>query len=700
MPVLIFLILLFSWKSSASSLAQPSKQELSKLLEANDCSGVPIMARQILERTPEDLEALQAIERCTRQDSWNRYTDKAKEILDNSKLISLVPEIFRITQIQQLGKEKLSVADYLALSEFYQKLGEPEKELQMLEEALNKNKNDPRIKLIVARSQFESGNHTAARASYREYLEKGQQHSDRLYFLLYVTAMAYPILVLSFLVVSIWGFGYFLKSQVLKRTETSTLLSVVGVVTPGVLAFEFFKTGSVIPLGVLLVSALFEGLLCVGIPLWRRWLRQITNSTLRMVFSILNGVRFARVIVSIPTGWRVLISLGTLFVLGTVAPLIEKGDLRYAVSGICLFLFYGTVGSLIVTVVRSSKSLQNSMRWIGLSATLPFVVSYVLSHWAELGQPFVYARIPSVQALQGFLNYLIFWGFSVVLALHLSKILADALIQPLKEILGKVQLIESGNFTVRATSISQDELGDLAHAVNHMAEGLQRREYVEKTFSRYIDPKVAERILSGNENEVNITGQRLLATVLFADIRGFTKLSEQMPPEEVIKVLNIYFTKMVAVIRNHGGVIDKFIGDAMLCVWGVPHPIQNGTERAIQCAWKMQKEMELLNQDFTKKSIPPIGVGIGIHFGTVVAGTLGSSDRMEYTVIGDVVNTAQRVESKAPANAILLTQEAFDEVKDLVTAQSIGMFSLKGKALPVPLWQIQEMKEAVKEVAA
>jgi class 3 adenylate cyclase len=223
---------------------------------------------------------------------------------------------------------------------------------------------------------------------------------------------------------------------------------------------------------------------------------------------------------------------------------------------------------------------------------------------------------------------------------------------------------------------------------------------VEKTFSRYIDPKVAERILSGNENEVNIAGQRLLATVLFADIRGFTKLSEQMPPEEVIKVLNIYFTKMVAVIRNHGGVIDKFIGDAMLCVWGVPHPIQNGTERAIQCAWKMQKEMELLNQDFIKKNMSTMGVGIGIHFGTVVAGTLGSSDRMEYTVIGDVVNTAQRVESKALANTILLTQEAFDEVKDLVTAQSIGMFSLKGKALPVPLWQIQEMKEAVKEVAA
>ncbi|NBX75858.1 MAG: HAMP domain-containing protein [Proteobacteria bacterium] len=700
MPVLIFFIFIISSKTPANSLPQSSQQELRKLLEANNCLSVPTLARQILEKAPDDLEALRAIEKCTREDNRNRYTNKAKEILDNSKLLSLVPEIFRLGQTQQLSKEKLSVADYLALSEFYQKLGEPEKELQMLEEALNKNKNDPRIKLIVARSQFDSGNHEAARASYRDYLTNSQQHSDRLYFLIYVTAMAYPLFVLPFLISFLWGFGFVLKSRIFQVNGTSPILLSIGLATPLVLAFEFHKTGSVIPLGIPLASSLFAGCLCVGIPLWRRWLGQGVNTTLKLVGSILNGVKFARVVTSIPTGWRVLISLGTLFVLGTVTPLIEKGDLRYALSGICLFLFYGTVGSLIVTVVRSSKSLQNSMRWIGLAGTLPFVVSYVISHWSELGQPFVYARIPSNQALQGFFNYLIFWAFSMVLALHLSKILADALIQPLKEILNKVELIEGGNFTARATAVSQDELGALAQAVNHMAEGLQRREYVEKTFSRYIDPKLAARILSGNENEVNIAGQRLVATVLFADIRGFTNLSEQIPPEEVIQVLNCYFTKMVSTVRSHGGVIDKFIGDAMLCVWGVPHPVQKGTECAVQCAWQMQKDMQILNQEFIKRNIPPIGVGIGIHFGPVVAGTLGSSDRMEYTVIGDVVNTAQRVESKALANTILLTQEAFDEVKDLVTAQSIGMFSLKGKALPVPLWQIQKLKEVVKEVAA
>lgn len=687
MLLLSIISFLIQAQSVVLASSEPLKVELRRLVAEQKCSEVPALARSLLKTAPDDLEALQAIEKCTRQDSNTRYTDKAKEIFDNSTLISLVPEIL---ELGDQKKEKLSVTDYLALSELYQKLGEPEKEMQMLEEALNINKEDPRIKLIIARSQFESGNKKAARESYQQYLKNSHQHQDRFYFILYVTAMAYPAAVFFVLVSLLLGFSYALLH---KKSLFVLFLS-------GILVFEFLTTGSVIPLGVLALSTFLTGFLCIGIPIWKTWLSRWFHSTLRFVFSVFHGVKLARFLVSIPIGVRVLISLANLFILGTVVPLLKNGDIRYALSGVCLFLFYGTVGSLIVTVVRSSKSLQNSMRWIGLAATLPFVVSYLMSHWSELGEPFLYARVPSSQAVQGFLNYLIFWGFSVVLALHLSKILADALIQPLKEILSKVQLIESGNFTARTQSTSQDELGALAVAVNHMAEGLQRREYIEKTFSRYIDPKVAERILSGNQDEVNIAGQRLSATVLFADIRGFTRLSEQMPPEEVIKVLNTYFGIMVTTVKNYGGVIDKFIGDAMLCVWGVPHSISNGTELAVQCAWQMQQGMQRLNQDFVRNGLPEIGVGIGIHFGTVVAGTLGSSDRMEYTVIGDVVNTAQRVESKAAANMILLTEEAYGAVKQFVKAHSMGSFSLKGKAAPVPLWQVSEVNENSPQIAA
>lgn len=688
-PCLVLLFCFFSINLFASEPLAPLKTELRRLLSEKACLEVPPLARQILNSEPNDLESLQAIEKCTRDSSKTNYSEKAKEIFNNSKLISLVPDLLRSLQ----SKERLSVADYLALSELYQKLGEPEKELEMFEKALNTNKNDPRIKLILARSQFESGHRTAARESYRDYLKASSQHSDRFYFVVYVAAMAYPLPVLAFLASLILGFV-----SVLTNRSRVTLFGAT--LCLGILILEFYSTGSVIPLGILMLSAALGGFLCVWIPLWRNWISKVVASAMDVVFSIFNGVKLAKYMVSIPTGWRVLICLGTLFVLGTVVPVINKGDVRYAVSGICLFFFYGTVGSLIVSVLRASKSLQYSMRWIGIAATLPFVISYVMSHWAELGEPFLYARIPSPSAIQGFVNYLIFWFFSVGLALHLSKILADALIQPLKDILSKIQLIESGNFTARATSTSRDELGALALAVNHMAEGLQRREYVEKTFSRYIDPQVAARILSGNQDEINIAGQRLSATILFADIRGFTKLSEQMPPEEVVKILNTYFGKMVGTVKAHGGVIDKFIGDAMLCVWGVPHATPNGPELAVQCAWQMQLEMQLLNAEFQKTNIPQIGVGIGIHHGIVVAGTLGSSDRMEYTVIGDVVNTAQRVESKAGAQTILITEETFEAVSSMVSVESIGSFSLKGKSQPVPLLRVLEIKQSNNKVAA
>jgi class 3 adenylate cyclase len=233
-----------------------------------------------------------------------------------------------------------------------------------------------------------------------------------------------------------------------------------------------------------------------------------------------------------------------------------------------------------------------------------------------------------------------------------------------------------------------------------MAEGLQRREFIEKTFSRYVDEKIAKRILGGSQDEINIAGQKMNATVLFSDIRGFTTLSEQLPPEEVVQVLNTYFSKMVATVKSHGGVIDKFIGDAMLCVWGVPHPVENGTLQAVRCALEMQKEMKVLNEEFSARGLPSLGVGIGINVGSVVAGSLGSSDRMEYTVIGDVVNTAQRVESKAPAGSVLLTDPTYQTFREAIEAESMGEFSLKGKAVPMTLWSVKRVKEKTEPLAA
>lgn len=709
---------LFLWTTASFGLRpiEALRSDLQSSMEEGNCSLSVSLAREVLKRFSEDLPALKAIEQCTRKDLPASYGAKAREVLQSSKILSIVPEFLAMARVKDLvpilkdvETKNLTVTDYLALTELYQKLGEPEKELQMLEEAFSAAPDDPRIKLILARSQFASGNKKAARAYFREYLQKSDSHSERFYFVIYVFAMAYPHTILACLLMMAWSLGFALKKYFesgLERTADTVngparkIIFSCGILFPLFLALEFNSTGSALPFGILVSLVVLEGALLVGIPVWKKWISNSWNATMNFVSNVFHGVRFAKLIAALPTGWRVAISLCSLIVLGTIAPVIQMPDLRYAVSAIALLVFYGTVGSLIVTVLRSSQSLKNSMRWIAVSATLPFILSYIISHWEDIGQPFVFARLPSAHAIQGLINYSLFWGVSVFLALHLNKILADALIEPMREIMSKVKMIETGNFTVRTVASSNDELGTLARAVNHMAEGLQRREFIEKTFSRYVDEKVAKRILGGNQDEINIAGQKMNATILFSDIRGFTTMSEQLPPEEVIQVLNTYFTKMVSIVKAHGGVIDKFIGDAMLCVWGVPNPVENGTLKAIRCALEMQNEMELLNVDFFKRGLPSLGVGIGINVGSVVAGSLGSSDRMEYTVIGDVVNTAQRVESKAPAGAVLLTDPTFQVMRDVIVGESMGEFTLKGKSEPLTLWRVKSVKENADSLAA
>src|SRR5207302_28767 len=211
---------------------------------------------------------------------------------------------------------------------------------------------------------------------------------------------------------------------------------------------------------------------------------------------------FARIVERLPSGWRIVIALGTLFVMGTLVPTIPSGDLRIVLWVLCGLSFFGTVGSLVVTFLRNSQSLRTSLRWLGATATLPFLVFYLIAHWDELGTPLAHARLPDAHDVEDLLKYVVLWGASVWFALHLSKILADALTQPVKTMMGKVAAIETGDFKARVPVESKDELGSLAVAVNRMAEGLERREIVEKAFRRYHDKSVAERILSAGEGEL------------------------------------------------------------------------------------------------------------------------------------------------------------------------------------------------------
>jgi adenylate cyclase len=247
--------------------------------------------------------------------------------------------------------------------------------------------------------------------------------------------------------------------------------------------------------------------------------------------------------------------------------------------------------------------------------------------------------------------------------------------------------------------VSKDEIGILGNAINRMGSGLEKREKIEKTFRKYVDHQVAERILDGVESELRIEGTNVNAVVMFADVRGFTSMSENSSPEEIVKMLNQFFERMVGIVQKHQGVIDKFIGDNMMVVWGVPKAIENAEAKAVTAALEMMTEMEKMNAERKSQGLSEIGMGIGLNSGPMIAGSIGSSERMEYTVIGDTVNTAQRAESVAKRQQLVITDVMYSKVKHLVEVTALEPMKVKGKE-GLQIWYSVQSQKTSTQIAA
>ena len=188
-----------------------------------------------------------------------------------------------------------------------------------------------------------------------------------------------------------------------------------------------------------------------------------------------------------------------------------------------------------------------------------------------------------------------------------------------------------------------DELEDLAIGFNRMVDGLKERDNLRTTFGKYMTSSVMDHLLAG---KVALGGESLRVTILFSDIRSFTTISESMDPQHLVALLNEYFTEMVSIVMDEGGVVDKYIGDAIMAVFGAPVPKPEDAVNAVRAAVRMRRALRTLNERLDiARDIAPLRTGIGIHTGEVVAGNIGSERRMEYTVIGDAVNLASRLES-------------------------------------------------------
>ncbi len=292
-----------------------------------------------------------------------------------------------------------------------------------------------------------------------------------------------------------------------------------------------------------------------------------------------------------------------------------------------------------------------------------------------------------------FRDFLVFLA-TLLVALIGAILMGGRIARPLGDLAGAMGRLQAGDFEQRSTfAHGNDEVGDLAVAFNDMADGLNERERLRGTLGRYVSGDVAERILQ-ETSDVALPGELRRVTVLFLDMRGFTTVSERLRPREVLELLNEYFSIVVDRVSAHGGSVNKFIGDAAMCIWGAPRWLETPERDAVICALEMRAAAVELSEKRRERGLTAVGFGIGINCGEVVAGNLGASERLEYTVIGDAVNLAQRLESQASAGEILVSQEIYEKVQDLVEAVPREAVKLKGKGLPVPLWEITRLIRA------
>jgi adenylate cyclase len=200
----------------------------------------------------------------------------------------------------------------------------------------------------------------------------------------------------------------------------------------------------------------------------------------------------------------------------------------------------------------------------------------------------------------------------------------------------------------------RDEIAQLTRSFNTMVDGLKERDFIANTFGRYVDQGIAKELLKRPEAS-RLGGQKREVAILMSDIRGFTPLCETLPPEEIIRLLNRYFSHLIQVIEMHQGIIVDFFGDAILVFFDpFDAPVEPMIQKAVQCAFSMQKNMNAFNREMREEKLPSLAMGIGINAGEVVVGNIGSKTRAKYGIVGSPVNLTQRIQSKAESGEVII----------------------------------------------
>lgn len=312
---------------------------------------------------------------------------------------------------------------------------------------------------------------------------------------------------------------------------------------------------------------------------------------------------------------------------------------------------------------------------------VPFINWYVVqrAHGAEILSPIVRFRF-----------YFAIVGFgAVAVILLLIRVTTKSVAGSIGTIARAAEKVKSGDYQVALPENRSDEIGNLSHSFNEMIEGLKRRDLIERTFGRYVDKTVAEELMNRPE-ALKLGGEKRVVTIMMADLRNFTAVSEKLRPEEVIAIINRYFSRMIAVIDRYCGIIVDFYGDAVLVFFnGMQLDVKSRAADAVKCALEMQKEQRAFAQENLADGLPELQMGIGIHTGDVVVGNIGTETRAKYGIVGSDVNLTSRIQAVAGGGKVVASQETINTLGALVKVSGDFRVCLKGVEKDRELYEVE-----------
>ncbi len=305
-----------------------------------------------------------------------------------------------------------------------------------------------------------------------------------------------------------------------------------------------------------------------------------------------------------------------------------------------------------------------------------YVVLY--SKGSEVLEPMVRFRFLFTIAIIG----------AIAVILVLIRVVTRFVGKSIAEISTAASRVREGDYSVTLPETRNDEIGQLARSFNEMTQGLKQRDLIEQTFGRYVDKTVAQELMSRPE-ALRLGGEKKTVTIMMTDLRNFTGIAETLPPEKVIRLLNHYFGRMIAVVERYNGIIVDFYGDSILVFFdGLATDVTQRAADAVKCAIEMQYEQQLFSKDMQQRGLPELHMGIGIHTGEVVVGNIGTESRAKYGIVGSDVNLTERIQSAAGADRVVISEQTYKILGDRVTIKGDFRVCLKGVSGDRELYEV------------